>query len=941
MLRNLFLSLAATCIAVASFGQIVWTEPAFPTQDDIVTLYYDATQGNGEVAGVQPLYCHTGVITSLSADESDWQHVQGNWGTADPNVLMDYEGDNIYTFDFNGETLASFYGLLAEETITSLAFVFRNQSGTLVGREADGGDIYYAIGDGSFSASILSPADASTAINQGESIDIEGISSETADLEILVDDVSVASALSSTELSYTFDGNTAGEFVVTFTADNGMGIVSDEVVIIVIPETVVQDPTASVIDGINYIDEETVILQFYAPFKENIFVVGDFNNWQFDLDYQMMQRTDGETFWLEIGGLTPGQEYRFQYHILPDDMRVADYYSDKILDYWNDPWIPESTYPDLLDYPNDLTSQAVSVFQTEQPEFGWTDDTYVKPPQEKLVIYELLVRDFSEERTYAFVQDSLPYLQSLGVTAIELMPINEFEGNESWGYNPSFFFAPDKYYGSEEAFKSLVNAAHEMGIAVIMDIALNHSFGQNPQVRMYFDPSLGDFGQPTAESPWFNEVPKHDFNVGYDYNHESPKTREFCKRVLGYWIEEYHIDGYRLDLSKGFTQNNTLGDVAAWGAYDQSRIDILNDYRNHVMSIDSDVFMILEHFANNDEETTLANTGFMLWGNLNHEYNEATMGYTSNLNWGSYQSRGWNDPNLVTFMESHDEERLMFKALSFGNSNGDYDVTEMETALRRVEMSACFFIPIPGPKMIWQFGELGYDYSINYCWDTNTIDEQCRTYPKPVRWDYYEEPDRKRLYKVMSALNHLKHTEEAFSTTDFNIDVAGSGKRIHLNHESMDVTIVGNFDVSSFTMVPGFQHTGTWYDYFTGESFEVTDLNEPFFYEAGEYHIYTDQFLETPEIDTSIEEKESSAHATVWPNPADQQLHIALDHSWGSDIRIELMDLQGRAVGLIAEWQNLHSNQLTWNIPQDLPNGLYMLQIKSNTHSETVRVVIE
>jgi hypothetical protein len=193
----------------------------------------------------------------------------------------------------------------------------------------------------------------------------------------------------------------------------------------------------------------------------------------------------------------------------------------------------------------------------------------------------------------------------------------------------------------------------------------------------------------------------------------------------------------------------------------------------------------------------------------------------------------------------------------------------------------------------------------------------------------------------MSALNHLKHTEEAFSTTDYDLDVAGTGKRIHLNHESMDVTIVGNFDVASFTMVPGFQHTGTWYDYFTGESFEVTDLNEPFFYEPGEYHIYTDQFLETPDIDTHVAEREKSAHAVVWPNPADQQLNIVLDRSWDNDVRIELLDLQGRTVGLIAERQTEHNNQLTWNIPQNLPNGMYVLHIQSNRHSETIRVVIE
>ncbi len=941
MLRTLLACLVIIGFATKSSSQILWTDPTFPTQDDVVTLYYNALEGNGEVAGVQPLYCHTGVITSLSENESDWQHVQGNWGTADSNVLMNYLGDNIYTFDFGGQSLADFYGLLAEETITSLAMVFRNMSGTLVGREADGGDIYYAIGDGSFSATILSPGNPSTAINLGESIEIAGISSESADLEILINGGSVATASAASELNYTFEGTVSGQYTIEFTADNGLQTVSSEISILVIPETNVEDPTSDVNDGINYMDDTTVILQFYAPLKENIFVVGDFNDWQFDLDYLMNQRTDGETFWLEIDGLTPGQEYRFQYHIMPDDMRVAEYYADKILDYWNDPWIPESSYPNLLPYPNDLTSNQVSVLQTAQTAYNWTDQSYEKPPQERLVIYELLVRDFSEERTYAFIQDSLPYLKTLGVTAIELLPVNEFEGNESWGYNPSFYFAPDKYYGSEDAMKALVNAAHNEGIAVVMDIALNHSFGQNPQVRMYFNPQLGDYGQPTPESPWFNEVPKHDFNVGYDYDHESSRTRDFCKRVLGYWIEEYHIDGYRLDLSKGFTQNNTLGNVAAWGAYDQSRVDILNDYRNHIMSIDEETYIILEHFANNDEEIVLANTGFMLWGNLNHEYNEATMGYSSNLNWGSYQDRGWNNPNLVTYMESHDEERLMYKNLEFANSNGAYDITDMATALRRIELASCFLIPLPGPKMIWQFGELGYDYSINYCWDNNTIDEECRTYAKPVRWDYYEEINRKRIYNVMAALNHLKATEDAFITTDYTIDVAGTGKRIHLNHPSMDVVVAGNFDVTGFQMSPDFQHTGTWYDYFSGESFEVTDQNVAFYFEPGEYHIYTDQFLETPVIETSIDEITANANFTMYPNPASSSITLVIGNDIDEVTRIQLLDLQGRELTLIADRQNLKNAQITWEIPTELARGMYFVRVNTNKIQSTLPLIVE
>ncbi|MFM7618607.1 MAG: alpha-amylase family glycosyl hydrolase, partial [Bacteroidota bacterium] len=269
-----------------------------------------------------------------------------------------------------------------------------------------------------------------------------------------------------------------------------------------------------------------------------------------------------------------------------------------------------------------LTSEPVSVFQINPAAFNWTDQTFVRPAKSKLVVYELLVRDFLEDRSYQSLKDSLDYLENLGVTAIELMPINEFEGNNSWGYNPSFYFAPDKAYGTAEALKTFINEAHNRGIAVILDIALNHSFGQNPMVRMYFNPNAGDYGQPTAENPWFNQTPKHDFNVGYDFNHESTRTRDFCKRVLAYWMNEFHVDGYRFDLSKGFTQNFTLGNIGDWGVYDQSRINILTDYYSHIQANEPGAYVILEHFANNDEESTLSSNGMMLWGNLNHEYLE-------------------------------------------------------------------------------------------------------------------------------------------------------------------------------------------------------------------------------------------------------------------------------------------------------------------------------
>jgi hypothetical protein len=844
------LSLVAVVLAYNSFGQILSTDPAFPTQTDQITIYYDATSGNGDLAGYIPVYAHTGCITNNSTGPNDWQHVQGNWGQADPNVVMTPMGNNIHRLIITPQT---FYGLGAGETISQLKFVFRNQTGTVVGRNADGSDIYLDLYNGGFAAVIQTPTAPSSIVSAGSINTVTGAASEASNLAISVNGVVQTSANNATTLSYNFSSSTPGQYEVIFSADNGTTIAADTAQFIILPSINIAPAPAGTIDGINYINGSTVRLQLHAPNKDFVFVVGDFNEWTLDLDYFMNRTPDGQRYWIEITGLTPNVEYGFQYHIDAEGLRVADVYADKILDQWNDPWIEDAIYPNIKPYPYGLTTEPVSVLETNQPAYNWTDQNYIRPSKEKIVVYELLMRDFIDESSYERLIDTLDYIENLGITAIELMPVNEFEGNNSWGYNPSFYFAPDKAYGSEESFKDFINEAHNRGIAVILDMALNHSFGQNPMVRMYFDASAGQYGQPTAESPWFNETPKHDFNVGYDFNHESQATRNFSKRVLAYWLTEYHIDGYRLDLSKGFTQNNTLGNIAAWNAYDQSRVNILTDYYNHMQAAQPGTYVILEHLGDNPEETVLSNIGMMLWGKMTTQYSEASMGYNGDLNWGSYQNRGWSQPHLVTYAESHDEERLMYKNLNFGNSNGGYNITNLSTALKRQEMAHALLIPIPGPKMIWQFGEVGYDISIFQC-DNGTLQESCKIDPKPILWNYLDNPDRVHLYKVTAALNHLKKNYQTFSTTNYTTDLSNKGKRLILDGATMDAVVVGNFDVIGINMVPGFTHTGTWYDYFTGTPINVSSTSSSFAYTAGEYHLYTDAPLPVPDLGTCYNE---------------------------------------------------------------------------------------
>lgn len=610
---------------------------------------------------------------------------------------------------------------------------------------------------------------------------------------------------------------------------------------------VILDPPTWTQAGINYVDNQTVILQLYAPNKDHVYCLGDHNAWQEDEDHLMYKSIDGNTHWIQLDNVATMQEYRYQYHVYPDNIRIADPFADKILDPWNDQWISNDSYPALIEFPWLDTSDPVSVFQTGQPDYPWTDQGFVRPAQNRLNIYELLIRDFTDASTFNSVIEELDYLQNLGINALELMPVNEFEGNESWGYNPSFYFAPDKYYGPKEEFKRLVNECHQRGIAVIMDMTLNHSFGLSPMVRLYFDTNTF---QPTPDNPWYNVTATHDFSPGYDFNHESPDTRAFSKRVLEYWLEEYHIDGYRMDLSKGFTQNWTQGNIGAWNQYDQSRVDILADYFNHCWWISPGSYFICEHFADNSEETVLANMGMMLWGDMSHNYGEIQMGYQADLSWGSYQNRGWAFQNLITFAESHDQERLMFKSLNFGNSFGGYDVTDLNTSLSRMEATHAFLLGIPGPKMIWQFGELGYDESIELCGD-GTLHSDCRTDNKPIHWEYLDVEERQRLYKVIRALNWLRRDHGVFATDNYNIDVWGHAKAIRLYDPWMNVVIIGNFDVADQSIVPGFPHTGTWYDYFSGASFVEDNLSNPYLLAPGEYHIYTDQMLAVPDIDGS------------------------------------------------------------------------------------------
>jgi len=904
---------------VPAFAQVTCL-PVFPNADDNVTITFDATQGNGALAGVSPVWGHFGVITNLSTGPSDWKHVTTSWGLNNAAAQMTNAGPNLWNKSFNINT---FFNIPANETVLKLACVFRDASGNTVGRAADGGDILYEVYpvNAPLQTLLLSPTASLFLANIGQPILVKAASSSPATLFLYDNGIQIATTSNAELLQHTLNVSTTGIHKVEFVATNATESDTSTFSYIVPGNVVSQDPPAGTEWGINYLTNTSVRLALYAPNKQVVYVLGDFNNWQPNTSQQMKRSLDGKLWWLDITGIQPGQPVRFQY-LVDGNLRIADPLSTLVLDPWNDGFIPAFTYPNLLSYPVGKTNGMVSVLQTAQTPFNWQASDYERPKKTDLVVYELLMRDFLARHDYPTLLDTLDYLEKLGVTAIELMPVNEFDGNISWGYGPSFHKALDKYYGTAEALKTVIDECHKRNIAVILDVVFNQATGASPLAQLYWD-AVND--QPAADNPWLNPEATHDFNVFEDFNHESQATKTYVKNCVKYWISQFKVDGFRFDLSKGFTQNNTAGNIAAWGAYDTSRVAIWKDYADFIWAIDPEFYVILEHFADNSEEKELAEYGMMLWGKMYEAYKETALGYSisSNLTGISYKERGWTVPHLIGYMESHDEERIAYECKTFGNQVPSHNIRTLPVMMERIAMLENLLFTVPGPKMLWQFGELGYDFPINYCED-GTINNNCRIVPKPIRWDYFDDPYRRKLHNVTAALLQLRKNNDVFETPDFQLNITtGQVRSIFLNHADLNVAVFANIGVLATTVTnPGFQHIGEWFEYYTGDTLLVTSgLPTSFPLQPGEYRLYLDKKVALPPGIVISAAKESVGvvdYFGIQPNPVGDILSARFSLREDSDIQVEISDIAGkiiekqRFVNLLAGEHQIQLESTSW-----------------------------
>ncbi|MDH7911934.1 alpha-amylase family glycosyl hydrolase [Winogradskyella sp. SYSU M77433] len=956
-MRKIYTLLLLTIFSLLGYGQVTISPNPFEV-DESITITLDinsnATNCNG-FNSPSKVYMHSGVGDGSNAFGIS---VVGNWGQDDGVGEMTNQGGGIYSITLTPQT---YYGLSTAQAanVIQMGMVFRNEDGSQELKATGCNDFIYDVG--TFQVSLSSPTNETTILTSGSNFSINATNiGGNASYTLYANGAIINTNASTSNYSFTDVAVTSNKNYELVAELNGT-IITHSFSVLVDPGNIFDVMPVTYEDGITYIDDNTAVLVLYATGKDFVYLAGSFNNYQPDTSYAMKKDpTRNNKFWIELTGLTPGQIETYQYWVVdktplansPALVKTADPYSTLVLSPYDDPYIPATTYPNLPTYPAGQERE-VTVLQTGQTPYNWQVTNFQKPKKEDLIIYELLVRDFDADRNYQDVIDKIDYFKSLNINAIELMPVMEFEGNESWGYNTSFHMALDKFYGTEDKLRELIDVCHQNGIAVILDLALNHAFGRNPMVRMWMDDPDGDgWGGPSSENPYFNVTATHTYSVGNDFDHSNPRTKDYTKRVIKHWVEEFHIDGFRWDLTKGFTQNCTSGNETCTNGYQQDRVDVLREYVDYSWSLDPYHYAIFEHLGSDSEEQQWANyrinetipKGVMMWKEMWNDYKNLGNGSTGNISGMGSNEHGFTMKRALGYPESHDKDRVMYEMVTFGASNGSYDITNLNTALTRMSTIGATSIMIPGPKMLWHFAELGMDISIWTCdngvvnsdYDGNN-DGDCKLSTKPQpQWvnNWTSDPNRSQVFSDWARLNNLKIHEDVFEG-DYSIDSGDLTPRIFVWNDALpstelkNVVILANFDLTAQNIVPDFPYTGTWYDLMdetNSTSINVTNTTATINIPAGEFRIFGNAQPDALSID-----EETLLGFSIYPNPANTSFNISTNVS-----NVEIYDLSGK---LIKSYKGSFDRTDSFDI-SNITTGMYIVKAEnSNKQINTTKLV--
>jgi hypothetical protein len=959
MKKNSLLGFILCLTALITNAQQVTITPSTFAVTDQITITVSFASATCNTMGTNPakVYMHAGIGNETNAFG---YAVVGNWGSDDEVGVMTNNGNGTWSKTL---TPSTYFNLspTQQTNASKLGMVFRNATGTQTLKlQPSCSDFVFNVGY--FQVNLTAPAsNSSTILNSGGSLNITATNTNgTANYNLKANGVSINTA-SGTSYAFNHTNITQNQnYVLEVT--QGAAVQSRSFSVIVNPGTISQAlPSATLLEGINYdpADATKATLVLDAPLKDFVYVAGSFNNWNPTAAYAMKKDPSSTKFWLELTGLTPGVNYTYQYWVVdttpivgsPSLVKTADPYSTLVLSPFDDPYIPAASYPNMPAYPSGQERE-VTVLKTGEAAYNWQVTNFTKPKKEDLVVYEVLIRDFDSRRNFQDLIDRIDYFKNMKINAIELMPVMEFEGDEGWGYNPVFHLALDKFYGPAAKMKEFVDLCHANGIAVILDVALNHAFGRNPMDRMWMsDPDGDGWGGPSSENPYFNVTATHSYSVGNDFNHQQPRTKTYVKRVIKQWVEQFHIDGFRWDLTKGFTQNCANND-ACTNTYQQDRVDVLKEYADYSWSLDPNHYVIFEHLGADNEEQQWANyrigetpsKGVMMWGEMYTAYKQLELGFATNADISRMGNvaHGFTAKRVMGYPESHDKDRLMSEALNYGNAAGTNPVfNNPSNALARMSAIGAVSLLVPGPKMIWHFADLGMDDSIYTCSDgsvnteADAIAGDCKLATKPQpQWveNWMGDPERVKIHNDWTRLIELKTTEPVFEGSyAISPNATNLKQRIYIYDSTLpadviqNVVVLANFSVSPLSVTPDFPYTGTWYNLMDNSPYTVSSTSAAISMNAGEFRVYGNKpsALGTPSFATN-------AQIGLYPNPSNDYFSINVNVK-----SVEVFSITGQLVKTFSTQQSGYQFNIS-----DLTKGVYLVKaIDADQHEKTMKLI--
>lgn len=731
------------CASLHAVAQMFTTSPT-PLQesskDVVITFHADQSGVDGlkNLPSTTALYAHIGVFTN---GKTDWKHViddeTGNaWGTNSAKKKFNYISANTYELSIGD--IRTYFGITdASEKVTSICIIARTADG-----KTQTSDQFIDVVEAGYQMSLTHNA-SSTILSGTTNVMLSVNATQTSTLTLSVNGSQIATASASTSLAKEYTFSSRGSYEVVATANNGTETIT-QTLNFIYPQAAVQEnyPGGAPKMGATENADGSVTFCLAAPGKNSVILIPSWDDYK-ALDKNVMRYQDYNGyryFWTTVTGLDPDKQYPY-YYAVDGTYFVGDPYAKLILDPYSDKWLnqDETIYPDLIPYPYDkgIDGIMLAVYHGNINDYNWKIKEFNGPNKEDLIIYELLLRDFTGtdgvakgNGTIKKALEKLDYLKKLGVNAIELMPIQEFNGNNSWGYNNNFYFAPDKAYGTPNDYKLFIDKCHEAGIAVILDVVFNQSDGLHPWYQMY----------PIESNPFYNKTAPHDYSVLNDWKQDNPLVEQQWVDMLQYWLTEYKVDGFRFDLVKGLGDNNSY--KSGTEAYNQSRIDRMKRLHAAIKKVKPNAYHINEHLARAEEENAMAADGQMNWSNINNPSCQFAMGWWEDGNLqGFYAPKyGRTFGSTVSYAESHDEQRVAYKVAQWGATE---DIKDIYIGARRLGSLAAQMILSPGAHMIWQFSEQANNQSTKKDTGENNTD------PKIVNWSAFESDiDRMGLYQT-------------------------------------------------------------------------------------------------------------------------------------------------------------------------------------------------